>query len=145
MKKNIDWTDPACATTEHFTVGDAILLRSWKRLAIAEDGVDFDQVLKTLEMAEKVRVLLGCPMHVTSLFRSKEYNKSQGIKEYDVHARCLAIDFHCLPLLTCDQVKVILEPQLESLGIRMERNGTGAGWVHLDLYKVGPSGRYFTP
>jgi len=80
------------------------------------------------------------------MFRSPQYNIEQKIllpTGMDVHAMNLACDFDASPNLTIQQVKDILEPQLETLGIRMERGTTT--WVHVDLRQPGPSGRYFTP
>lgn len=36
-------------------------------------------------------------------------------------------------------------PVLDAWKIRMEDNGEGATWIHLDNRKPGPSGRYFPP
>jgi len=143
----IDWTNPECKVTTHFTVSDCLMLHSWNRLANeAQDGVTDGGKAKLITLCQKmeeVRVLLGCPINVHCMYRSPDYN-AQVVKAIpdDVHAQFLACDFDCGKFLTIDQVHGILEPFLEKYGIRMERNTPT--WVHLDLRTPGPSGRYFT-
>lgn len=140
----LDWTKPQDQVTEHFTVSDALMLHSWNRLATEADGASFDQLQNLCNKLEEVRSLLGCPMNVHCMFRSQDYNASQNIKPLaDVHSMSLACDFDCNATMSIDDVKNLLLPQLESLGIRLEK-GT-ASWVHVDLRIPGPSGRYFTP
>jgi hypothetical protein len=142
----MDWTNPQEQVTKHFTVNDCLMLHEWNRLATESDGADFDKLTTLCQKIEEVRSILGCPINVHCIFRSTAYNLEQGILKptgLDVHAMNEAIDLDCNGSLTIQQIKDILEPQLENLGIRMER-GTNT-WVHLDLHAPGPSGRYFTP
>lgn len=142
----MDWTNPQEQVTEHFTVSDCLTLHSWNRLATADDGADFDKLTVLCQKLEEVRTALGCPMSVHCMFRSAEYNIEQKIllpTGHDVHAMNLACDFDCNGSLTIQEVKDVLEPLLDQLGIRLERGTTT--WVHIDLHSVGPSGRYFTP
>jgi hypothetical protein len=140
----IDWTDPDCQVTDHFTVRDCLWLHgSYNRLATEDDGVDLDKMLTLCQVLEQVREILGCAMNVHCMFRSQAYNQSQGIHPAaDVHSMSEACDFDCGSALTIQEVKDKLEPVLGKLGIRMEKGTTT--WVHVDLHKVGPSGRYFT-
>lgn len=142
----IDWTSGNSAVTDHFSVNDCLMLHEWNRLATETDGANFDKLTALCQVLEQVRSVLGCPMNVHCMFRSTAYNLAQNILPptgLDVHAMNLACDFDCGDALTIQEVKDTLEPQLDSLGIRMERGTTT--WVHLDLHGVGPSGRYFTP
>lgn len=142
----IDWTNPNCEVTEHFTVKDCLFLHSWNRLATEQDGVEFDKLIILCNKLEEVRSILGCPMNIHCIFRSRQYNIEQKIllpTGNDVHAQNLAVDFDCGHILSIQQVKDILEPKLKDLGIRMEKGTTT--WIHLDLREPGPSGRYFTP
>jgi hypothetical protein len=89
--------------------------------------------------------MLGVPINVHCMYRSPAYNLEQGILKptgMDVHAMNMACDFDASPNLTIQQVKDILEPMLEQLGIRMERGTTT--WCHIDLHPVG-NARYFNP
>lgn len=140
----IDWTDDVCHITDHFTVGDCLTLHAWNRLATDADGLT-DQIkenMKTLcQIIEKVREVLGCPINVHCIFRSQEYNeKVVGAIPADVHSMGMAIDFDCNGHHTIDEIHTILEPLLESLGLRMERNTKT--WVHLDIHPV-KNARYF--
>ena len=142
----INWADPTCQVTEHFTVSDCLTLHAWNRLATAEDGADFNKLIALCQKLEQVRSALNCPMNIHCIFRSTAYNLEQNILPptgNDVHAQCLAADFDCGSILTIQEVKDILEPLLDQLSIRMERNTTN--WIHVDLKTPGPSGRYFTP
>jgi hypothetical protein len=146
MSTNIDWTNPDCNITEHFTVKDAIMLHSWNRLANESDGLT-DEGKEKLQILcqkmEEVRQYLGCPINVHCMYRSEKYNKEAvGAIPKDVHQQFLAADIDCHPVLSIEQVKEKMEPKLEEFGIRMERHTTT--WVHLDLHKPGVTGRYFT-
>jgi hypothetical protein len=78
------------------------------------------------------------------MFRPCAYNLVIQAPEHDVHSMGMAVDFDCNPNMSCDDVKAMLEPQLENLNIRMENNGAGAGWVHIDIHPV-MHARYFNP
>jgi Peptidase M15 len=141
---DIDWTDGTVQITDHFTVADAITLHSWNRLANDTDGLTDEgktALVALCQKMEEVRTLLDCPINVHCMFRSQDYN-AQVVKAIpnDVHAQFLACDFDCGEHHTIDEVHSILEPQLESLGIRMEQNTPT--WVHVDLHPV-MNARYF--
>lgn len=140
----VDWTNPNCPVTTHFTVKDACFLHNWNRLATIEEGMDTLKLETLCKKLEEIRTLLNVPMNIHSMFRSEKYNQEQKIfmpTGRDVHALSCAADFDCAPHLTIEQVKEILIPKLEELGIRLEYGTTN--WVHLDLRAPGPSSRYF--
>jgi hypothetical protein len=141
----IDWTSPDSHITEHFTVADGCMLHSWNRLANEMDGFNDaakQNIIALCNKMEVIRTLLGCPITVHCMFRSQQYNQ-EVVKAIpnDVHAQSLACDFDCNGNMTIDQVHAKLEPVLEQLGIRMERNTPT--WVHIDLHPV-MNARYFT-
>jgi uncharacterized protein YcbK (DUF882 family) len=138
----IDWSSPDAKVTEHFTVYDALQLHQWKRLATTSDGVDYGNIEKICRKMEEVRSFLGVPINAHCTYRSPAYNKLCGAPEHDVHSMSLAMDFDCNDHMTIEEVKAKLEPELERLGIRMERGTTS--WVHLDIHTVGHA-RYFYP
>lgn len=158
--KDIKWDDPSGKVSRYFTVNEAIYLPRWGRLATADDGLN-DDVKQALfkflnEVMDPVRELLGKPIKVHVCYRPKKYNEEvKGATESAHMARndakfglIAAIDFSCDlspgPIgQDCDAAKKILKPKLEELGARMEDNGQGASWVHLDNRAPGPSGRYF--
>lgn len=140
----IDWANPETLVTEHFTVRDLCWLHAWGRLATEADGADFGKLLILAQKVEQVRAILGVPMNSHCCFRSAKYNIAQGIllpTGLDVHALNEALDFDASPHLSIQQIKDLLLPHLESLGIRLEFGTTS--WVHIDLRAPGPSGRYF--
>lgn len=58
-----------------------------------------------------------------------------------------AIDFHIVGYegkAGCDKIRELLEPELEALGLRMEKAIGAGGWVHLDDLPV-VNNRYFNP
>lgn len=142
---SIDWTDPKCQVTAHFTVADCLMLHSWNRLANeTQDGVTNGgkaRLITLCQKMEEIRGILECSINVHCMYRSPDYN-AQVVKAIpnDVHAQFLACDFDCNGHHTIDEVHSILEPKLEALGIRMERNTPT--WVHIDLHAVG-NARYF--
>jgi hypothetical protein len=143
----IDWNNGDSSVTPHFTVNDCLMLHNWNRLATENDGADLNKLVALCQVLEQVRDALGVPMNIHCIFRSTAYNLAQNIlppSGLDVHAMCLAADFDAGPHLTTDQVKAILMPMLEDLGIRMENNGAGASWVHIDIHPV-IHNRFFTP
>lgn len=130
----MDWTNPKDHVTPHFTIADACMLHALNRLATAADGMDTDKLVILCNKMEEIRALINCPINVHCMFRSPAYNLQIGAPEHDVHSMSLACDFDCNGHLTIDQVKAILEPKLEELGIRMEKGTTT--WVHIDLHPV---------
>lgn len=140
----IDWSNPKCPVTEHFTVADACMLHSWNRLANEADGFDNaakEKIIAVCKKMEEIRAFLGCPITVHCMFRSQKYNQEivKAIPN-DVHAQSLACDFDCNGHLTIAEVHSKLESVLEKMGIRMERDTDT--WVHVDLHPV-INARYF--
>lgn len=144
MPDMVDWKNKDSSVTMHFTVADCLTLHHWNRLATEADGADLEKLTFLCEKLEDVRFLLNSPMRITSMFRSIEYNQNQGIvPNLDVHSQSLACDFTCEGLTT-DEIKSILMPHLEHLGLRMEDNGSGAAWCHIDCHLVVVN-RFFKP
>lgn len=150
----IDWKDPKSKIGKYFTVGDALMLREWKRLANEEDGLD-DQIksniLKTAKKMDEIREYLDKPILVKSWLRPSKYNVFIGGAAKSAHMDGLAVDWWTdqngdgdLNGKDCDDLKKVLMPKLESWGIRMEDNGAGARWIHIDLRPVKNS-RFFKP
>ena len=143
----IDWSKPDDKVSKYFTVEEALLLLTWRRMADESDGLTDDiksDIIKAALIFDKVREFLGEPMHVHSFYRPAAYSARVGGSATDVHVHGIAMDFH-VSSKSCDEVKAILMPKLKELGIRMEDNGKGAGWVHIDIREPGPSGRFFKP
>jgi hypothetical protein len=161
--QGIDWTDPNAEISRYFTVKNAIWLPQWNRLAnpeqdsLTQDSKDALVKLFT-EVMDPVRELIGKPIKVHVAFRSPEYNVLIGgarmsihmARKYEDGSLVAACDWSAdmgkgSPGANCDELKSILTPKLEELGVRMENNGQGATWIHLDNRKPGPGGRFFKP
>lgn len=134
-------------SSNFFRWGELLNLPQWKRFATAEDGLTeeiLDNLNKLSLKMDDIRRFLNCPVNVHSAYRSPEYSKLVGGSETDVHTQGLAMDFDVLPIFTCDQVKEKLLPKLDELNIRMENNGLGSGWIHIDIKDLQPGHkRYF--
>ena len=158
----IDWSNPDCPISKYFTVKNAIYFPRWKRLAGQSDDLTQDAkdaLLKLfVEVMDPIRELIGKPIKVHVAFRSQEYNVLIGGAKLSIHmarkyadgSLVAACDFSAdmgkgSAGLNCDEIKKIILPHLEKLNIRLEDNGLGATWIHVDNRKPGPGGRFFKP
>ena len=145
----MDWTDKTQRVSPHFTVEDCLWLHTWGKLASEADGLTDEiktNLILTCNKMELVRDLIGTPIHVHSMYRPPAYSLLVGGSETDVHTKGMACDFEAVYALSCDQIKALLLTHLDILGLRMEDNGVGAGWVHIDT-KIPLPGhvRFFKP
>lgn len=150
---SVNWDDPRSNISRHFTVAEAIALREWNRLATAEDGLN-DTVKQNLfnvfQKMDQIREILGKPIFVRSAYRPSAYNIHIGGAARSAHMA--DEDYAAVDFWTdqngdgekngedCDLIKDILRPKLAELGLRMELNGQGARWVHVDTKPVPPGG-----
>lgn len=156
INDNIDWTNPGSKISKYFTVGEAIYLREWKRLATEADGLTLDRkvaiVFFALTVADPVREFLDVPCITKSWFRPDQYNVEIGGAPLSSHRILAPLKGVCAwdfwtdidgngtrDGYDCDAIKAKLMPALKRLGIRMEDNGKGAKWVHIDnnIYPLG--------
>jgi len=149
----INWNDPSCPVSKNLTVKDVTWLPSWsclhhpsadERINLMNLAIKMDEVASILGKPIKVHVAIrpisvNCP---GSPHHGGNYNKAIGSTALkSAHISGLAIDFDVGE--SCDKTRATLEPHLERLGMRMERN-PGSNWIHLDLAAVPPGGhRYF--
>jgi len=154
----IDWKDPAAKISRFFTVREALWLTGWNRLANETDGLNETvkaNLLAVFRKMDLIRELLGRPVYVKSAYRPRAYNLAIGGAAQSSHMAnetSAAVDFWCdtngdgdKDGDDCDAIKAALMPKLEMWGIRMEDNGKGARWVHVDTRIPGPAGRFFKP
>ena len=156
---SIDWCDPKQKISDYFSVGEALYLPRWERLANEQDGLSDESktaLALLFQKMDKVRELLCVPIIVHVSYRPLAYNTLIGGAIDSSHiARLIgsyyvaACDFH--PLLDyatqgekCDAGKRMLTSQLDTLGLRMENNQKGSSWIHLDTHPVVDS-RFFNP
>lgn len=137
---------PGC---QHFTWKEALYLPQWKLMADESTGVTEEikaNLIKTFQWMEKVREWIGSPISVHIAWRSEDYNALVKGAKTSQHLYGNAVDFS-VPSMTCDafKAKMLAENKLEEWNLRMEDNGAGAGWIHLDDRQPGPAGRFFKP
>jgi hypothetical protein len=160
----IDWSDLNVSISKYFTVKNATWLPQEGR---AVSGEELSEEIKanlisTFQWMDKVREWAGSPITVTICIRTMKYhldlykrlNSQRAAEGKDplripmgsMHLKGKAVDF-VVKGISCDDIKkkILDEDKLEEWGLRMEDNGAGAGWVHLDDKESGPSGRFFKP
>lgn len=145
---------PEDKISKFFTYKEFLWLPQWNRMGDASDGLT-DEVLDRLKaMAQKmdlVREFLGAPIRVHVAWRPTEYNKLVKGAKASTHLAAsgidAAVDFS-VKGMTCDEVKkkILDANKLEEWDLRMEDNGAGANWVHLDTRKPAEGRpRFFKP
>lgn len=153
----IDWTDPSCPISKYFSVREALWLPKWNRMAKKSDGLNSEVMSNIAAFAvchmDQVRDFVGIPIHVHCWYRPQTYNERVGGAISSAHmslgdwSACdWSSDVENSESIgkSCDILKASLLPYLAEWGIRMENNGTGAEWIHLDSRPPSPN-RYFTP
>lgn len=158
----INWSDPNALVSRHFSVRNALWLPTWSRMAAEGDGLTPDAQAALLFLFQKMDLvadLLDKPIHTHVCFRPSIYNVQIGGASHSCHVArseggvlLAAIDFDARdntedsPGQSCAETRTILEPKLEEWGLRMEDNGPGAPWIHLDTRPVPQGGnRVFLP
>jgi hypothetical protein len=164
--KEIDWTDRNAMVSKYFSVREALYYPKWNRLAnVFQDSLDdaAKEALKFLfDKMDIVREFIGSPILVHCAYRGTAYNHIDNGAEHSAHiarveqvggTRILiaAVDWSSdigddTPGQACDTLRLALQPKLEELEMRMEDNGEGSPWIHLDTALVPPGGhRFFKP
>ena len=141
--------------SKHFTWKEALLLPSWG-VYHNPTQEEVNNIIKMAKKMDAVRDLIGKPIKIHCWIRpvvancpgsphhGENYNAAAGsTATRSAHIMGKAVDWSCGD--NCDDVRDILEPNLEMWGLRMERK-PGSNWVHLDCADVPPGGhRYFIP
>jgi hypothetical protein len=158
----IDWNDPKAMVSKHFCVREALWLPTWKRLASPTapgDALGLDAQGALIFLFQKmdiIRDFIGLPILVHVAFRPPVYNQEIGGAPNSAHiARAdliAAVDWSVsvmddlTPGESCETIRHALIPNLEGWGVRMEKNGNTAPWIHIDTMPVPAGGnRYFLP
>ncbi len=91
---------------------------------------------------QRVRNLLGCPVLVSSGYRSPELNRRVGGSPTSAHAKGLAVDFRApsygTPLKVAQR---ILEHASE---IRFDQLIHEGSWIHISFHPTAPRGQVLT-
>ena len=153
----INWKDPKCKISKHFTVHEATFLPSWRIYHLPSDE-EKEEILKLAKKMDIIRDMFGKAISVHVWMRPKSVNcesSSKHGKDYNVfigsrstksgHIFGQAVDFHVdgfIGVDGCNLARVEIEPKLEELDLRME--DIQGGWIHLDTKPVGHK-RFFKP
>lgn len=150
---SINWSDPSCKITDHFTVHDACYLPSWGVLHSPSTS-EIDNLLKIFQKMEQIRSFLGdkainvhCAIRPIlnapgNSHNGECYNDFVEGASQSAHKIGLAVDFDVVGL-SCDEVRAKLMCKLAEFNIRME-NKPLSNWVHCDNAPPKPN-RYFVP
>ena len=134
---------PGCG---HFFWREVLYLKRWRVHAIPSQ-FEINNLIHVCQKLELVRALFKSPIHITSGLRPGLYNAECGGSKGSYHKIGSAIDFIVGGFDTfggCNHARAIIKPHLEEWDIRMEDLSV-ANWIHIDLGKPGPSGRFFIP
>ncbi len=139
MKVNLEASLPGC---RNFTWGEALYLPTWDVHVIPPQDV-LDRIYWFAPKVQRVRDILDAPMRVHNWYRPPVYNLAISGSTGSWHKKGGALDFDCSSDYTANQVRRILEPELERLGLRME-DLPDANWIHIDDKPIGHK-RFFKP
>ena len=153
----INWNDPKCKISKHFTVHEATFLPSWRIYHLPSDEEKVE-IVKLAKVMDKLRDKLNKPFIVHCWMRPKKVNCQESTRhgqDYNVfvgsrstksgHIFGQAVDFHVSGMSGtngCNLAREEIKPELEKLDIRME--DIQGGWVHIDTKPVGHA-RFFKP
>lgn len=153
----IDWEDKNANVAFHFKVHETLWLPSWRIYHIPSDE-EKQEIVKTADVMEKIRVLVNAPVivHVwirptsvnnpDSSHNGDNYNLAIGSKSTrSAHIFGRACDFHISGKLGpsgCAESRELIIPHLEEWNIRME--DINGGWIHIDTNDV-IRNRFFKP
>lgn len=119
---------------KYFTLQEFLWLPKLGRHAVPPPKVE-EELLKTMEVMDKIRELVKSPITVTSGYRPEEYNRLIGGAKNSKHILGQACDF-VVQGSDCDKVRLFLRPHLDSLRIRLEWL-PGSNWIHIDRAGTG--------
>jgi len=126
--------------TSHFSLAEMTASNTATRLGLRNvpDGPALYQLVKTAEMLERVRALLGTPVVVTSAYRSPEVNKAVGGRTSSDHCKGMAADIAAPRFGDAHAVASAIAPHISTLGVgQIILEGIkGKQWVHLSIDPV---------
>ena len=117
--------------SEHFTMEEATFSSTASRLGIDNipDGGQNMNIIEAAEHLEKVRALLGKPLHIDSWMRVPRLNQAVGGAANSAHMSGWAIDFTCPEYGSAlDIVNAIVHS-----GIKFDQCIEEGTWVHISF------------
>lgn len=124
--------------TEHFTLEEFVHSGKARVLSIANDppvGM-VETMRKTCEGLERIRLLLGAPIIITSGYRCPELNEAVGGSKFSQHMAGEAADIICPDFGSVHQVALAIRDNAALIGFDQlikERSSSGVEWVHVSF------------
>lgn len=136
-------------------IGDSKYFKWYEVLLLREINIyafptyeQMENLIEVISAMDEIRKNFAAPITVTSALRPDWYNTKIRGAANSAHKYGMAIDFVIRGYSGgngCDEVRMLLRPELDSLGIRME-DLPRSNWVHIDTRDPGKLGkRYFKP
>lgn len=122
----------------HFTLSELTASATAQRLGL--DNTPAQELLPRLimlaEMLERIRIKIGCPIIVSSGYRSPRLNTAVGGVTSSDHTQGHAADIVAPQFGTPEQLARLLAPQVSELGIgQLILEGVkGKRWVHVSTH-----------
>jgi hypothetical protein len=116
----------------HFSLAEVTFSSTAARLGIDNSHPSQDVILVAINTAknmEKVRTLLGNPIHIDSWIRCLQLNRALGSKDTSQHIKGEAVDFICVEFGTpYDICKAIINSGISFDQLILEHT-----WVHISF------------
>jgi zinc D-Ala-D-Ala carboxypeptidase len=130
--------------TDHFALEEFLHSETGERLGIdnTPDARISANLMRTAHLMERVRVLLGKPITITSGYRGPALNKAIGGAVNSAHMEGLAADFICPAYGTPYDVCDLLESQMEEFGV--DQLIFEHTWTHIGLRDGAPRHQVLT-
>jgi hypothetical protein len=128
-----------------FQWSEALWLPKWHIYGFPRDEVTIKNIEKTAMAMDKIRVMFGKPIFVTSWYRPEQYNKLVGGAKRSAHVLGMACDF-LVQDHESNAIREMLRRYLKDINIRMEKLDTVH--VHIDIRcdeTMSNDARYFKP
>jgi len=135
---NLDDNIPGC---KNFIWREALHLDSLGACVYADDEV-IENLTEIFQKLQWIRNYFNRSIKINSAYRPVKYNRHIGGSYRSQHIAGKAIDFR-VKGVRCDKVREAMIPELEMLGLRMEKLPK-SNWVHIDTGEV-IKNRYFRP
>jgi len=151
---DINWSDPKCQVTEHFTVHELTYLPTFQVHHVPSEQ-EQQNLLALANKMEEIREYIGKAIncHVTirpicvnapgTPYHGRNYNALVGgaLRSGHIQGKCMDFNFY---EIVCDEGRLLLETELERLNIRMEKR-PGSNWIHVGIDWEPGMSRYFLP
>ena len=120
--------------TAHFSLAEFTASDTASRLGIDNDAPDelLPVLTRTAQGMERIRTMLGHPVHINSAYRSPKLNAAVGSKPTSQHLRGEAVDFVCPGYGSPAKICRLLQPLMVDLAIDQLILEYGR-WVHVSF------------